>query len=117
VNQVEKAVSFATWGEPLNWRYGEYTLGNVSAKGFTTLHILEKVEKPEKVVVVALETLSSFEAVNSSEGFSDLEKHAREYFRKYLCGVSAEIEILPGILERREKKGQRSSLCEVSFAS
>jgi CRISPR-associated protein Csx1 len=105
VSQVEKAVSFATWGEPLNWRYGEYTLGNVSAKGFTTLHILEKVEKPEKVVVVALETLSSFEAVNSSEGFSDLEKHAREYVRKYLCGVSAEIEILPGILERREKRG------------
>jgi len=83
--------------------------GRVSERAFSTLKILCEVEKPVKVLVVVLDTLAVYEGASRAESYDDVERNARNYAGRYLCGVKAEIVVLPGIYKLYDEKGERAS--------
>jgi CRISPR-associated protein Csx1 len=111
----ERVLGVATWGDPRLWRYAEYVAGGKRVEAFSTLSILREVEKPVKIVVVVLDTLAAAESEGKSQdaikSYDDIERLARDYASQHLCGIEAEIVVLPGIFERydRERGGKRLS--------
>jgi CRISPR-associated protein Csx1 len=109
VERGERVLGVATWGDPRLWRYAEYVAGGKRVEAFSTLSILREVENPVKIVVVVLDTLAAAESEGKSydeiKSYDDVERLARCYAKRYLCGVEAEIVVLPGIFERYDREG------------
>ena len=105
VEREERVLGVATWGDPGFWRYARYVADGKRVEAFSTLSVLREVEDPVKIVVVVLDTLAGYEAVSGARSYGDIEERVRDYARRYLCGVEAEIVVLPGIFERYEKGG------------
>jgi len=105
VEQGERVLGVATWGDPSFWRYAEYVAGEKRARAFSTLSILREVKSPVKILVVVLDTLADYEAVSGAKSYGNIEESARDYAKRYLCGVEAEIVVLPGIFEKRSREG------------
>jgi CRISPR-associated protein Csx1 len=107
VAQERKVVCVATWGDPCNWLYAKYVAsGGQEAEAFSTVNILQKVERPAKIVIVALDTLATYRDVQRARGgggFGELQRSVEHYVKKYLCGADAEVVVLPGVLDRRER--------------
>ncbi len=105
----ERVLGVATWGDPRLWRYAEYVAGGKRVEAFSTLSILREVENPVKIVVVVLDTLAVAESEGKSydevKSYDDVERLASCYAKRYLCGVEAEIVVLPGIFERYDREG------------
>ncbi|MEM1849450.1 MAG: TM1812 family CRISPR-associated protein [Thermofilaceae archaeon] len=95
-----------TWGNPAFWRLANYVNGGLSDTGFSTLGMLQKLEKPRMPVLVAVVDSLAAEAECETSDYSELRRAVVEYVRKHLCGVEAEVEVLPGIL-RAVKDGRQ----------
>jgi CRISPR-associated protein Csx1 len=104
VERGERVLGVATWGDPRAWRYVEYVFGEKRVKAFSTLSILCEVERPVKVVVVVLDTLADYNAVVEAKSYGDIEERVGSYVKQYLCGGGAEIVVLPGIYEWRDRE-------------
>ncbi|MEM1907718.1 MAG: hypothetical protein QW562_07775, partial [Thermosphaera sp.] len=78
----------------------------MSDTGFSTLGMLQKLEKPRMPVLVAVVDSLAAEAECETSDYSELRRAVVEYVRKHLCGVEAEVEVLPGIL-RAVKDGRQ----------
>jgi len=107
VAQERKVVCVATWGDPHNWGYAKYVAsGGQEAEAFSTVNILQKVERPAKIVIVALDTLATYHDVQRARGgggFGELQRSVERYVERYLCGADAEVVVLPGVFDRRER--------------
>lgn len=112
-----KVLCVATWGDPRSWLYARYVAGDQEGAGarrdqqaagqqgevkaFSTLSILQSVEQPDEIVVVVLDTLASHGDMQRLRTFNEIEEEVRRYVKRYLCGVGAEIAVLPGVMELR----------------
>ncbi|MFZ8854720.1 MAG: hypothetical protein ACO2OQ_00965 [Thermofilaceae archaeon] len=109
--EQERVLGVATWGDPSRWFYAEYTSGEKGKekgeRAFSTLSILREVESPAKILVVVLDTLADYETVDKAENYGEVVERVKSYAKQYLCGVEAEVEVLPGVYERRESGGRR----------
>jgi len=104
--EQESILAVATWGDPSRWSYAEYISGEKRVRAFSTLSILREVERPAKILVVVLDTLADYETVEAGN-YGKILEHVERYVGQYLCGVEAEVAVLPGVYERRESDGKR----------
>ncbi len=109
MNQEERVLGVATWGDPYRWLHAEYVADGKLVRAFSTLNILREVEKPVKILVIVLDTLAKYEDVSGAKSIDDIEEIVRDYVKPCLCGVEAEIVVLPGILKLNDKNGKRLS--------
>ncbi len=70
------------------------------------MSILREVESPVKILVVVLDTLADYETVKAGD-YRGVVESVKSYVGQYLCGVEAEVEVLPGVYERRGSGGER----------
>ena len=99
----------APWGDPAGWIYTCYTLpeSRESLCSFTSLKpILEGLLKGKegvypRVLILTLDTLASL-ALDPKGGqaysYRDVVSASKLYIEKYLCGIEAYIEALPGAI-------------------
>jgi len=113
-------ICVATWGDPSTWRYAKYVASDGrEVEAFSTLSVLKEVERPAKVVVAVLDTLASYRAVEGAleGGFREIKRSVEGYVKEYLCGVDAEVVVLPGVFERREREGGEGAERRVVYKS
>jgi len=101
---AKKVLCVSTWGDPSQWRYADYKPDEETApafsetvSAFSTLSMLERLKKPDLMLVVVSDTLAARSGRRFSS-YEDVEEAARAYAERYLCGVEAEIIVLPGIM-------------------
>jgi len=108
---MSKRICIATWGNPRDWRFAEYYLEDQPQKrvrAFSTLNILHEIEQPAKTIIIALDTLADPDKLGECESdYGCIEANVREKIGKYLCGIEAEVLVLPGVLSRQEESGRQ----------
>lgn len=95
----------ATWGNPSAWMLAEYYSGGASFRGFSTLGALVGAERPSSRVLIAVADSLASEARCGPGDYASLSECVKSYVERYLCGVDAEVVVLPGVLEAR--RGER----------
>jgi CRISPR-associated protein Csx1 len=103
-SESEKCLAVTTWGNPRGWWYSRYVYEELGQKfdkyGFSTLNLLMEVERPDIVLLLALDTLSSLK----ERVYNSIKKEVEDYIRSYLCVENKiAIEILPGILSSKKE--------------
>jgi len=103
-------ICIATWGNPQEWRFAEYYSEDQPrrrVRAFSTLNILHEIEQPTKTIIIALDTLADPDKLEEcGSDYSCIEANVREKIGKYLCGIEAEIVVLPGVFSKRESGRQ-----------
>ena len=105
-DEAENSFCTATWGNPAAWRLARYVNGGLSDTGFSTLGMLQKLEKPRVPTLVVVADSLAAETGCAPPDYSGLRRLVEEYVRKYLCGAEAKVEVLPGVL-KAERSGRR----------
>lgn len=54
-----KKVLVVPWGNPFGWNEATYVYGSVEKRSFSTLPVLREAIKPDKIIVVVLDTLAN----------------------------------------------------------
>ena len=94
-------ICVATWGNPQNWGLAEYASDQKRIRAFSTLNFLHEIEKPAKTIIIVLDTLADPDKLEKCElNYSCIEDMVKEDIRRYLCGIEAEILVLPGVLTK-----------------
>lgn len=111
-------VCVATWGNPKDWKFAEYIYEELQkkAKAFSTLNILHEIEQPDKTIIIALDTLVDSDKLEEcGSDYNCIEASVREKIKRYLCGIEAEVLVLPGVLSRLERSGNSGK--RIKFSS
>ncbi|MEM4852798.1 MAG: TM1812 family CRISPR-associated protein [Thermofilum sp.] len=104
--EPESSFCTTTWGNPAAWRLARYVSDGLSDTGFSTLGILQKLEKPRVPTLVVVADSLAAETGCAPPDYFELRRLVEEYVRKYLCGAEAKVEVLPGVL-KAERGGRR----------
>lgn len=88
-------ILIAPWGNPGGWKEVTYVFDGKNMKSKTSLEILQEVIKPDKTIIICLDTLAE-EGKNYKEVRENAERRIREYADKF--GLSNyEVLTAPGI--------------------
>lgn len=85
----------APWGDPSGWKEVIYIFNRGKIKSKTSLKILQKVIKPDRTIIIGLDTLAE-----SGKNYREVKANAREKIKKYANEFGLrnyEILIAPGI--------------------
>lgn len=70
-------ILIAPWGDPTNWESVRYSIKDVEEEARTSLMPLKKILKPEKILIIALDSLA-----DGGKDYKEIKKSAEEKVRK-----------------------------------
>ncbi len=94
-------ILIGTWGKPDLWKETAYKFDNISNRSTTSLLTLRNAISPDKIIIVALDTICDYEAPKDSsltypEIKSACEEKIKDFCRKNISQEPDKIIIAPG---------------------
>jgi CRISPR-associated protein Csx1 len=71
-------ILITVWGNPQAWREVKYKFGEVEIRSKTSLKILQEKIKPDKTIIIGLDTLAE-----RGSNYKDVKEDVKKKIRKY----------------------------------
>ena len=93
-----KSVLISPWGNPEFWKEVTYTFNNKGMLSRSTLSLLYEVLKPEKIVIIALDTLAKEPSRNYDNTVDEVKRKCSEFIKEKLrVNADCDIIVAPGV--------------------
>ncbi|MCS7244237.1 MAG: CRISPR-associated CARF protein Csx1 [Candidatus Calescibacterium sp.] len=78
-------IYIATWGNPFAWKETQYRYGNEILKSCSTLEIIDKIENPDKIIIISLDSIADQDpnCINCKE-YNEIVEIAKNKIQEYI---------------------------------